>query len=447
MAPIISKPHINIGIIGPKPFVHSVLQRITAFPTFVPTPAVAEQEEEALAAAERLQREVEVILVPGPYVHKRMKEKLPSDVSVIHIPITGSGLIKALFRMSTDGSMPSRFSIDSMTELAVSKTLKDIKRHEQTQFICYDGPAYASKVHLIRFHMERYEAGVSGAAFTGVKSVAEELAGRGIPAQWLEPAEQDMVVSLERALLSTETRRMKESQIVVGMVSVDDFEQLALKRGNEHGLQKLKLDIQRMMLDYVESLEGYLSHTGGEEYLFFTTRGVFERETGGYKAIPLAKDTRKTYGITLSIGIGFGLTASGAGTNARTALRKAKEAGGNTCFILREDKTLIGPLEMGEPVEQVMSLTDPELLRQAEDAGMTSAYLTKLLNQSARAGKVDYMVHELAQLLDITVRSAHRLLEQWMDNGLVEIAGIEKVPRGRPRQIFRFSFLLNNPYT
>ena len=82
--------------------------------------------------------------------------------------------------------------------------------------------------------------------------------------------------------------------------------------------------------------------------------------------------------------------------------------GGNACFIVREDGTLIGPLEMSDPVQEVLSFTDAGLIKRAEDAGMTSAYLSKLLNQRARSGKYEYKVHELAYLLDITVRSAHR---------------------------------------
>ncbi|MNM84456.1 hypothetical protein D3C81_965460 [compost metagenome] len=216
-----------------------------------------------------------------------------------------------------------------------------------------------------------------------------------------------------------------------------------MKWNSEHEVQKLKLDIHRMVLGYVESLDGYLISTGGDEYLFFTTRGIFERETGGYKMIPLGKEANKSYGMSLSIGIGFGISANEAGTHARAALRKSKEAGGNTCFIVREDRTLIGPLEMADPMEKVLPPVEADLMREAEEAGMTSAYLSRLITQMARYGKYEYTVHDLAALLEITVRSAHRLLLLWIDNGLVEISGMEKVPKGRPRQIFRFSFLVD----
>jgi len=359
---------------------------------------------------------------------------------VHYVPLTDAGLYKALFRSMQLGLLSSGISVDTLTQTMVLRTLKDLGI-DRSSVVVYEGPAYSTPEKLVAFHRENVVSGGCAVALTGVESVAQQLTHLQIANEWLVPTDHDIIVALERALLSTESRRGKELQIVVGMINVDDFGKMVMRRNNEHEVQKLKLDIHRMVLGYVESLEGYLTSLGGDEYLFFTTRGIFERETGGYKTIPLAKDANQSYGISLSLGIGFGTSANEAGTNARVALRKSKEAGGNTCFIVREDQTLIGPLEMADPVQAILSPTDAGLIKRAEDAGMTSAYLSKLLNHMARFSKYEYQVHELASMLNITVRSAHRLLLLWIDNGLVEVAGMEKVPKGRPRQIYRFPFL------
>ncbi|MBU5347668.1 hypothetical protein [Paenibacillus lautus] len=431
---------IRIGIIGSQTIVDKIMKVIETFPSFDPVPLVFQDDGEAPALAERIGGEVEVLFLSDPLTQRKVKELGQVSIPVHYVPVTDAGLYKALFHAGQRGRLAGGISVDTLTETMVVRTIRDLGI-PAVQAAIYDGPAYAPKENLIAFHRLQYESGGCSVAFTGVEAVAHELTRLGVPNEWLLPSDQDIVVSLERALLSTASRRSREGQIVVGMINIDDFGTQALRRNNEHEVQKLKLDIHRMVLDYVESLDGYLTHLGGDEYLFFTTRGIFERETGGYKTIPLAKDVNKTYGISLSIGMGFGQSASMAGTNARIAMRKSKEVGGNACFIVREDGTLIGPLEMSDPVQEVLSFTDAGLIKRAEDAGMTSAYLSKLLNQRARSGKYEYKVHELAHLLDITVRSAHRLLQLWTDNDLVEIAGIEKVPRGRPRQIFRFTFL------
>lgn len=435
---------IKIGIVGMKQVVDKLLQVITAFPTFMPVTKVVEDEKVVPSVVEGLMGEVEVILLFGAQLHRKVKEALNATVPVHYVPLTGSGLYITLFRALQEGLLRGGISVDSLTKSMVMNVLKNLGM-DQTKVVVYNGPAHASPDKLLAFHQKLQQEGTCSLAITGVESVARQLTELEAPNEWLIPSDQDMSVALERALLSTESRRNKESQIVVGMIQVDDFGKMVMKRHNEHEVQKLKLEIHRMVLDYVESLDGYLTPIGGDEFLFFTTRGIFERETGGYKTIPLAKDANQSLGISISLGVGFGTSANEAGTNARAALRKAKEAGGNSCFIIREDQTLIGPLEMADPIQTVLSPTHAALIKRAEEAGMTSAYLSKLLSHAAKFDKYEYKVHELAALLDITVRSAHRLLLLWIDNGLVDISGVEKVPKGRPRQIFRFTFLKERP--
>lgn len=437
---ITRKQHIKIGVIGTETIVKKVMKVIPSFPSLTPIIRIYSKVEEAPVYAKELENEAEVLLVSGPAAQRRIKEKLHSHIPILFMSVNDTALIMGLVRAFQEGVPLKGLSIDTLTESMVRTALNEAGM-QHIPFECFDGPAYATKEKLIDFHKQQFSSGQCTMVFTSEEAIVQELDKLGIPNQWLIPAERDIIVSLERALLATETRRNKEAQIVVGLLHVDQYNNLILKSNSEHEMQKIKLDIHRKVLDYVESLDGYLSHLGGEEYLFFTTRGVLERETGGYKTIPLAKDVHHTFGASLSIGIGFGDSANEAGTNARKALRKAKETGGNSCFIVREDAALIGPLEMADAMQTVLSVKDHKLLKQAEEAGMTSEYISKLLTNAARFDKVEYHVHELSFLLGVTSRTIHRLLQQWIDHGLVESAGMEKMPKGRPRQIFRFVFL------
>jgi hypothetical protein len=433
---------IPIGVLGAESMVRKVLKVISAsFPSFRPVPLVCPKEEDAPRLALAAMPEVEVLLLTSPGLYRRLKEEVPSSRPIHHLPLTDTGLYSALYRLGSRLSCAEpALTVDSFSRQALARIAAEIGE-QRTVFIPYEQKPNPSVADLLEFHAEAFRSGRTQAALTLEPEVARGLREWGIPHEWVVPTDSNIVVALERALLSTETRRSKESQIVVGMLNVDDFGKQVQLRGSEHDIQRFKLDIHRLLIDYAESLDGYLTHLGGDEYLFFTTRGIFERETGGYKTIPLAKEVARTFGLSLSMGIGFGRSANEAGSHARMALRKAKEAGGNTCFIVREDKTLIGPLEMADPLTRDLSLTDAELLRTAEEAGMTSAYLSRLLASVARTGKLDYEAHELSAVLDITVRSTHRLLQQWIDHGLIEVSGYVKVPKGRPKQTFRLRFL------
>ncbi|NQX58763.1 hypothetical protein [Paenibacillus qinlingensis] len=436
---------IAIGILGPEALVNKVLSVIsTSFPSFEPI-ARACSAETASDIAEQLLLEVEVLLVTGPTLYRRVKENVLTHLPVHMIPLTDTGLFSALYRLRSKPQLhavDAIFSIDSFTSSSLSRHVKEIGE-TPSSFLIYDGVPYPQVETMTQFHENAFRRGATKAALTTDIQVADTLNKQGIPCEWITPTDQNITVALERALLSTETRRSKEAQILVGMINVDEFGKKLQLQSTEHDIQRFKLEVHRKLIDYVESLDGYLTHLGADEYLFFTTRGIFERETVGYKSVPLAREVWKSLGLSLSMGIGFGRSANEAGTHARLALRRCKEAGGNTCFIVREDKTLIGPLEMADPLSRDLSMTDPELLKSAEDAGMTSTYLSRLMTTVARTSKLDYEVHELASILGVTVRSTHRLLLQWMDHNLISSVGYVKVPKGRPKQTFRLHFLEN----
>jgi hypothetical protein len=435
-----SEKDIKIGIIGPEEMIEIVSEALKSFPSFIPVIRMYKQEKEAVELANELLESVEVILFTGIIPYKLAMKKLKPHIPVHFIPLTGSGLYRSLFHLEKKVGLMN-LSTDTISYQAVDKTIKELGQ-SKTRTIHYNGKTNPTNQDLVEFHIEQFKTKECTAVVTGLKSVSNELTRLSIPNEWIVPTEQDIIVSLERALLSTETRRSKETQIVVGIINIDHFSKVVEKKSSEHDIQRLKLDIHRILLGYVDSLEGYLTPLGGDEYLFITTRGIFERETRGYKTIPIAEDMDKTYGVSLSIGIGFGRSANEAGAHARIALRNSKDVGGNICFIVREDHSLIGPLQMSKPHEYDLSLIDIHLIRQAEQAGLSAKYLSKLIAYMTRTGQTDFIANDLAAILNVTIRSTHRFLINWLDAGLIEIIGEEKAQsRGRPNQIYRLSFL------
>jgi hypothetical protein len=433
-------PVIAIGVIGPKTLVDRTEEALKSFPSFVPHLRPLTSEEELIDSTFQLMNRVEVLLFPEYRGYKLAKDRLDFQVPAHYVPLMGTGLYRSLFRLkSLHGAR--KLSVDSVSARYVAQILRELGESEG-DFVYFPGSPTAPVEEIVSFHRNHVLSDPRCVAMTGNHAVAVVLEKENIPHEWVTPTLQDLIVALERALLSTETRRNKEAQIVVGLIQIDNYRKIAGQFSSEHDIQRLELDLHRRFLDYVKQLDGHLTNLGGGEYLFFTTRGIFERETRGYKYLPLLEDTHSSLGITLSIGIGFGRSATDAGTHARMALRQSTEFGGNTCFIVREDRSVIGPVEITHPMIYELSVTDENLLREAEKAGMSAVYMSKLAAQIARYGKTDYTAHELAAILGVTIRSAHRILLQWIDAQLVDIVGEEKVAaKGRPRQIYRLTFL------
>lgn len=434
---------VNIGIIGPRPLVEQTREALKSFPNFNAVFRIIESVNDISGITKELMNEVEVLLFTEYHLYKLAEHAIPFEIPVHHVPLMGTGLYRSLFLIKTSYSL-NHLSIDTIEDNYVEQILFELGE-TRYELLSYKKTSHSPFIDdIVNFHVENHKQH-NTVALTGIQEVRDRLARLYIPHELVTPTQQDMIVSLERALLSTETRRNKESQIVFGLINIDDFKKITEKYSSEHDIQILKLNIQQMLLDYSKRLDGHLINLGGEEYSFITTRGIFERETRGYKFIPLLQDAKSELGITLSLGIGFGRSAAEAGNHARLALRQSKELGGNVCYIVREDRSVLGPVDITTHTQYErfdLAITDPNVLDKAEKAGMSASYMTKLMARVARHRKIDYTAQELASTLKVTVRSAHRILLKWMDAELVEIIGEEKVThKGRPRRIYRLSFI------
>ncbi|MDN4074412.1 GTP cyclohydrolase IIa [Fictibacillus terranigra] len=443
LSPAETENGVAIGVIGPSALIERVREALHSFPNFIPLLRSYEEESEVLELTKDLLANVEVLLFLEYHLFRKVKEQMNFHIPVHYVPLMGTGLYRSLFRSKSLYGL-RMLTIDSVPNQYVNQILTELNE-KNTDVHIFQGSPLATTEEMVNFHLSHFDNRPGSSVLTGVEAVSEKLTALGIPNEWVTPTHQDLIVSLERALLATRTRRNKESQIVVGLVNIDQFRKMVDSYPSEHEVQKLKLDLHRLLLDYVKLLDGHLTNLGGGEYLFFTTRGIFERETRGYKYLPVLDEAEKLLGISLSVGIGFGRTATDAGNHARVALRQCKEFGGKACYIVREDLSVIGPVEITHPMIYDLSITDDKLLEEAEKAGMSAAYMSKLMAQVARYKKANYTAQELAAILGITIRSSHRILGQWIDAGLVDVVGEEKISsKGRPRQIYRLSFVADH---
>lgn len=226
---------------------------------------------------------------------------------------------------------------------------------------------------IVNFHMENVEKDSGTAVITSLRLVSECLTSNNIVNEWLKPSEEDIIVAIERMLLGTTQRKQKEMQIIVGRIFIENLTMLASEFMTEQQIQKRNHTTYRMLLHFAEQMNGYLTALSSTEYLFVTSRGIFERVTEGYKVLPILDELKIKIGVTLSIGVGFGFSALEAGSHARVALMQAQENGGNSCYIVNEDKSVFGPINLIAPMKYPLTVTDQLLIQQSEAVGLNAA--------------------------------------------------------------------------
>lgn len=430
---------IHVGVIGPRWMSEIIDSSFKMFPSIKPIIRLSDNLGDAVVYTRELSDMVDAFLFSGQAPYVIAKSEIPSGIPAFYVPLKGTGLYQALYKLRMKSSF-EHLSFDGIVP-AYAERVRTVL-NENFSLIVYDAkPIHENVQELVHFHETEYAHHKNSAAVTSMKLVSDQLTEKQIPNEWLKPTEEDIVVTLERLLLATTERRQRESQIVFGRIQIDSYSKLVRQMASEHHVQKRNVQLYRLLLDYVEQLEGHLTSVSGDEYVFITNRGTFEQVTEGYKRMPILEDVKRQLNLRISIGIGFGRSANEAGTHSRIALSQAQDYGGSACFIVKEDRSVFGPVEIEAPFVYPLTVTDKEVLIRAEKAGMNAAHLEKLIAMVRRKKGNEFTAHELSQILGVTTRSAHRIILNWLDANIIEIIGTEKLTsRGRPRQVFRLDF-------
>lgn len=428
-----SSIEIKIAIIGPKERVNLIKDVLRDFPNISPSfielnDLLAYQDQ-----IESLSTSVESLLFTDYYMCQEYRKIQKNPIPSRYIPVTTNGLYEVLFKSRESLSM-SNLSIDTISTHQAMAIIDNLKSFH-VNFLAAPKDLTHEK-DILDFHINNYNK-TGAIIFSAIQSVVTKLHEMDIPCELIPLTHLDVVNALERTLLTTQTRLNNESQIIIGILKPD--ETLTLNQS-----QKLN----RIITSYVDSLDGYtIGSNHDDSYTFVSTRGVFERESRGYKFLPLLHESKSVIGVALSMGVGFGYTAREAGKHAQLAFTQSSEAGGNTCYIVREDRSVFGPVASTASHaydKYQITITNPDLLEQAELLGMSATYMNKIMSRVARYNQLEYTAHDLAEILDITLRSANRILLKWIDAGLVSIIGEEKATRhGRPRRVYRLNFIKN----
>lgn len=429
---------ITIGIISPQSLIIQIREVLQDFPNLKPLFYITNFDVDFYESIEQLMSKVEVLMFTDSFTYKFAKKHINFSIPVHQMPSTSTGLYRALLIVIKNNDA-TYLSVDTLEEKYLRRVLVELK----CQTINYSiiNTNNAASIDEITHHHIDCSKQQQAYVVTAIPAVADQLQAQNIAVECIVPTEQDMIVAFERALLSTNSRRNKETQIVYGLIHLHNNDSLQSCTHTPHLLDK---KITQTLQQYIQTLDGHLIHLKDGRFAFITMRGIFERETRGYKYMPLVQLLQEAHGLNVSLGIGFGRTASESGTHAKQALQQSIEQGGNVCYIVREDNSVIGPVDMSTQANYErydLVVTDHELLKQAEKAGMSATYISKLMARIAKHKKIDYTAQELADTLHMTLRSANRILLKWMDADLVEIIGEEKVAyKGRPRRIYRLKF-------
>lgn len=429
---------IRIGIIGPADVVQTVMDVGQEFSGVALDPLIYQNEEEAPALAKRFTERGDVIIFTGPIPFHLVRKEFKTRFPMLYIPNTSEALMSCLFKAAfRDVKNIERASIDYLSRRTVSESYAGLG-HSADKVMVEEGRGFPPTDEIVAFHKNLYQQGKVEVIVTGLRSAYDRLRALELPVYRLKPTKSAIRETFQLAILEAKALRNKATQATIGILNIDNFSEWASLAKSEYEIQKAKLRLHQIVLEYVESVQASMTYLGGEEFVIFATRRTLEEATNFYEIAPLITHVNNELPFTISFGLGLGNTAAEAEKNARSALARAKELGGNSCFIFTEEGKVLGPLGTDRQLEYVQRSQDERLICAAKAAGLSITTLSRLESLIRKIGRSTLTANEISKGFGITLRSGRRILSCLEQANLAQAVGEEQpVGRGRPRQIYK----------
>ena len=381
------------------------------------------------------------ILFTGKIIFDIMNHSMHSQNPWVYLENDDSQLLRLLLEAKLKQNHDiACISIDSYSEEAVKEISEDcgMKNGELSATVAnLDLFSETLISDLVNFHIKCFKKQPSSMAITGLSAVYKELQERQIPSMLLTPNSKAIENKLHDLLGKIKFQDISVSQIVVISIEIDASSEYAWTSENEYSLMLQKTKITEEVYKFAQRIQAAVVETE-RHYLLFTTKQIVEFETKNIRELPVLRAIQKKTNSTVSVGIGFGVTAREAKMNAVIGKNKATQMGGNQGFVVYSRKQMerITPLDHGQ--EDALAPTDSTIKDIAEHSGlsMNNIYQLKCLMDLYK--KDTFTSQELAEELGNSLRSMNRIIERLETAGYIDVIGKKILGKsGRPSRILK----------
>lgn len=412
---------MKIGIIGPRDSVTNISYKLKKIDSSIECHHyIREEVSRIMEVVSQCEAEVDSIILTGIGVKNALTRPLKKPST--YISRDSFGLLLAYHRAS------SRHSIDSFSI--------DVVSNESVQEIAEELSISINKMPLLTFsntlmeeeyanwHKELFNRGETNYIFTCFGNVYSRLKEEGYPVFRVFPTYSQVKVAYKDLLHKNQVSKLKSSQIAVQIIRIN-------QRSHKNYYDELNLQnkLEKEIISYVRETQGALYGSGRGEYIISATRGTLKDSISSF--------TKLMSNVKFDIysGIGYGATAHEADINARNALLISQNKGG--VFIIDGNGIVTDSMSEKEFENTSRVLKIKEV---SDSTNISPIYISRIMNLFEKKKELLFTSKELAGYLEISERSARRIINKLTDYGYGTIETEENFLKGRPRNILKIQF-------
>lgn len=382
------------------------------------------------------EKECEAILFTGcaveDFVTNSYKISKPYT-SVERSSVTVAG---AFWEMQKQNMELDAFSIDVVEHQVITDLLDAVQILSRNIYSCSMQPG-VDEQEYVNWHTRLQKEGKTNVALTSFAWVYKVLIEQGYQAIYLKPTRSTVRLALERLKSEYALNQAEYSQIAVEILQLTNYD---LLQTNYYASMIEKTNIEKEIIQYVQSIQGTIFPFGKREYVVFSNAGIIENQQNYIRIQKLQQKIKKN-GIQLNIGIGMGITVYKAESNARKALDYSLKRKKLEIYQIDERDVLKGPLDTERQLQYELISSDPKIREIAMKTGLSEHSVLKIISIAEARKSYIFDAHQLAECLEVTTRSARRIMNKILDAGYGKIHAKEiAVSGGRPKALIEILF-------
>ena len=270
-----------------------------------------------------------------------------------------------------------------------------------------------------------WQAGRIDLVVTRFTNLIEPLGAAGVPLELLFPSPASMLETFRSLYAGLQSLALSDALTASGLVQCAN--------ADEPGIARILDEISA----FNESLGmAMIVRREGDSIEITTSNEVLKDITRSYTDCILSGRLRDLTSATVSIGWGLGRNILDSMQNARRALTESARNNEHSAYVVNDSGELVGPLASGKSVV-LDSNPGPVLEALGQRLGVLPINLHKIANLHAKRGIGRFSSAELASYLNVTPRSANRILAKLAQCGMAKVTGSSQPnPRGRPSKVY-----------